>query len=199
MKRIACVAAVSALWACGGSSSASDWKALNNICAQPRAGTSDKQGTLDDEKKFLKAWSDDLYLWYSEIPSVDPAQYATALAYFNVLKTNAKTASGNPKDKFHFTYDTTVWNQLSQSGVEAGYGFQVVLLSPAPPREAVIAYTEGLPATDPNNHIQRGTHILTIDGVDLQNGTDVNTLNNGLFPAGAGETHTFVVDRKSVV
>jgi hypothetical protein len=46
--------------------------------------------------------------------------------------------------------------------------------------------------------LDRGAEVLTIDGVDLVNGSDVNTLNNGIAPATVGETHTFVVlDRGS--
>ena len=34
--------------------------------------------------------------------------------------------------------------------------------------------------------------MLKVDGVDLANGTDVDTLNNGLFPSAAG-THTLTI------
>jgi carboxyl-terminal processing protease len=39
----------------------------------------------------------------------------------------------------------------------------------------------------------RGTAILTIDGVDVANGSNVDALNNGLFPSAANQTHTFTV------
>jgi hypothetical protein len=39
------------------------------------------------------------------------------LDYFAVLKTPAITASGRPKDRFHFTYPTEVWDEMSNSGV----------------------------------------------------------------------------------
>jgi hypothetical protein len=41
--------------------------------------------------------------------------------------------------------------------------------------------------------IARGARILSVDGVDVINGTDVDTINGGLFPAGPGETHAFEV------
>lgn len=191
--------------ACGSSSpnaAPGTWQALANRCASPRTGTDpstlqpypDRQGSLDDEKAFLRAWTDDLYLWYREVPGLVAGNYATATAYFRDLRTTALTASGTPKDKFHFTYDTAVWNQLSQSGSEAGYGMEVVLISRTPPREAVVAYTEpGTPAVAASANLARGAHILKVDGVDLVNGTDTATLNAGLFPANTTTPHTFEI------
>ena len=62
--------------------------------------------------------------------------------YFDLLKTTATTPSGNPKDQFHFTYSTAEWVALSQSGVEAGYGAQLVVARSRPPRNVVVAYAE---------------------------------------------------------
>jgi carboxyl-terminal processing protease len=84
-------------------------------CAVPRTGTDpatghpypDKPGSADWEDNFLRAWTNAYYLWYAEVPDVNPATYAPA-DYFTLLKTTAVTASGNSKDKFHFTYATSV-------------------------------------------------------------------------------------------
>ena len=173
-------------------------------CAVPRTGTDpatgqpypDKPGSADWEDNFLRAWTNAYYLWYAEVPDVNPATYAPA-GYFKLLKTTAVTASGNPKDKFHFTYTTTAWEQLSQSGVQVGYGAVWAALASTPPRKFVVAYTDpGTPAAAAS--LGRGAEIVTVDGVDLVNDNTqagVNTLNAGLFPATSGETHTFgVVD-----
>ncbi len=173
-------------------------------CAAPRSGTDpatgrpypDVGGTVTDENNFLRSYSNDTYLWYSEIIDRDPALYTTP-AYFDLLKTTATTASGSPKDKFHFTFPTDEWFQLSQSGITAGYGAEWVLLRNTPPREVVVAYTQpNSPATAATAMLARGARILEVDGVDLvndntQNG--INILNAGLFPATAGEQHTFTV------
>ncbi len=79
-------------------------------CVSPRSGTDpatgrafpDVAGTSTDENMWLRSWTNDLYLWYSEVPDLNPASYTTA-DYFDVLMTSAVTPSGNPKDKFHFT------------------------------------------------------------------------------------------------
>jgi carboxyl-terminal processing protease len=192
-----------ALARCGGDEGA-PWRQLAAKCAAPRSGTDpftnkgypDQKGSLDDEKKWLRAWTDDTYLWYSEVPAVDPAAYPTALAYFDVLKTPAVTASGKPKDQFHFTYDTVQWEQLSQASVEVGYGITLAVLSQPHtlPRNYTIVYVEsGSPA---DTKVARGAQIMKVDGADLLNATDaasINTLNAGLFPATAGESHVFDV------
>jgi hypothetical protein len=171
-------------------------------CVAPRAGINpatggpfpDMAGTRTDENNFLRSLSNDTYLWYNEITDRDPALYAT-LPYFDLLKTNATTSSGQPKDKFHFTYPSDEWFQLSQSGISAGYGAQWVLLAAVPPRKVVVAYTEPNSAATAVN-LARGAEILVADGVDVINGgtqANVNTLNAAFFPSQPGETHTFTI------
>jgi len=168
-------------------------------CAAPRSGIDpftgdpylDVKGSVLDEKLWLRSWTDDLYLWYHEVPRADVRSFPTALDYFDVLRTTATTASGKPKDQFHFTYTTTDWVALSQSGIEASYGVQWALVNRVPPRKLVVAYVE--PGSPAAGIVDRGTTVTTIDGVDLANGSDVDTLNHGISPAAAGEKHTFVV------
>jgi carboxyl-terminal processing protease len=185
----------------GGGGNGNGWQAgvflpsstFDALCAAPRAGTSDRRGTAVDENNWLRSWSHELYLWYGEVTDRDPAQYSTE-NYFPLLKTSATTTSGQAKDKFHFTYDTEVWQALSQGGTSAGYGAEFAVLASTAPRRIVVAYTEaGSPAV---SQFQRGDEILQVDGVDAINGTSqavVDTLNAGLFPDAAGVAHTFMV------
>ena len=108
------------------------------MCVNPRPGTSDRSGTRADENNWLRSWTNELYLWYDEVTDRNPAQYDTP-TYFDLMKTDADTASGQPKDKFHFTYDTDDWIALSQGGTEAGYGAEFAVLAPRPPRRIVVA------------------------------------------------------------
>jgi carboxyl-terminal processing protease len=172
-------------------------------CAMPRTGVdpatnkayADQVGSVVWENFWLRSWTHELYLWYREVADRDPSLDASALTYFDTRKTTAVTSSGRAKDQFHFTYTTTDWLALSQSGVSAGYGAEFVLLAKSPPRAAVVAYTEpGSPATSAN--LTRGVRVLRVDGVDLVNDNTqagVNTLNAGLFPAATGESHSFLV------
>ena len=43
--------------------------------------------------------------------------------------------------------------------------------------------------------MMRGEKVLTVDGadIDVNDQAGVDTLNAGLFPAGAGESHTFTI------
>jgi carboxyl-terminal processing protease len=169
-------------------------------CAAPRSGIdpstmapyADVPGSVLDEKLWVRSWIDDLYLWYREVPRLDVASYKDAVSYFDDLKTPARTPSGKQKDQFHFIYDTATWVALSQSGTEASYGVQWALLAPAPPRSLLVAYIQpNSPAAAAN--LQRGARIVTIDGVDVQSGSDVDTLNKGLFPDNLNEKHMFGV------
>src|SRR5712672_1642032 len=179
----------------GGSSSGSMYSAgvylpssqFKGRCSAPRAGDlRDQPGSILDEDLWLRSWTNELYLWFSEVPDINPGS-STPATYFPLLKTPAITASGAAKDKFHFTADTAEYESFSQSGVQAGYGLDVELLAASPPRRNFIAFTEpNSPAATAN--IQRGAKIVTIDGADFANGS-ATVLNAGLFPAKTGETH----------
>lgn len=197
-----------ALSACGGGGSGGGPSAPSNSwtpgsflpsstfdarCATPRPNTSDRQGTAADENRWLRSWTNELYLWYGEVTDRDPALYTTP-QYFDLMKTTAITASGQDKDKFHFTYDTAAWLALSQGGTEAGYGVEFAILAGQPPRRIVVAFTEaGSPGA---TQFARGDEILFVDGADAVNGNTnaiVNVLNAGLFPDATNESHTFIV------
>jgi carboxyl-terminal processing protease len=173
-------------------------------CASPRSGTDpitkkaypDVAGTSTDENNWLRSWTNDLYLWYSEVPDLNPASSATPAIYFPLMKTSATTASGALKDKFHFTYQTSVWESLSQSNTDVGYGVQFDILQPTPPRKIVVAFTEaGSAATQPPASLARGATVLNVDGTDINapDSASVAKLNAGLLPAAAGESHTFQI------
>src|SRR5262245_41477616 len=50
-------------------------------CESPRTGTdpfthtayTDTKGTTVDENNWLRSWTNDLYLWYSEVPDLNPS------------------------------------------------------------------------------------------------------------------------------
>jgi hypothetical protein len=172
-------------------------------CAMPRGGTDpfnnnapypDRAGSVLYENNWLRSWTNDLYLWFDEVIDQDPASYSTALAYFDVLKTNALTPSGADKDRFHFTYPTADWNNLASAGVQAGYGPQWAIVSSRPPRNVVVAYLDpGATGTATDPTLLRGATVVSVDGERVIDGSNSTTLNNGLFPATAGESHTFEI------
>jgi len=177
----------------------------------------DVQGTLTDEMAWIASYVNTTYLWYADVPVVSSAPYVIGAtvpyvdpsdnsqstetltsnyevvdAYFNSQRSPLVTASGKPKDQFHYTYPTSTWVSLSTQGSQAGFGFEIALIEAAPPRQAVVAYTS--PGTvAATNNIQRGAQIVSINGVSVANGTDLTTLNDGLFTPVANTAYTFVI------
>ena len=179
----------------GGGGNGSDWQ--EGVFLDWR-GFYQQCGTTLDQNNFLRSYSNDTYLWYDEIVDRDPALYNDPLVYFDLLKTEQLTPSGQPKDKFHFTYDSEEWQRLSQSGVTYGYGAQWALFqdTQALTRELIVAYTEpSSPATNLALPLERGARILEVDGVSINDFTQagVEVLNAGLFPSSVGEQHVFTV------
>jgi hypothetical protein len=85
-------AAALLLAGCGGGGGGGDSSTTSHVqFSEPVAGCS-----VATQKKFVRAYLDDVYLWYREIPAVDASQYTTTGQiddYFDAL-TNL------PKDRF---------------------------------------------------------------------------------------------------
>ncbi len=164
----------------------------------PDTGTSypDSQGTALYEKHWQRSYSHDVYLWYDEIIDRDPANYGV-LEYFDLLKTEAILPSGEPKDKYHYTYPTEEYQEMMQSGITFGYGVTWVILKNSPPRDVRVAFAEdNTTATNPPANLSRGARVLSVDGIDVANADgqeNVDRLNAGFFPESAGENHSFTV------
>ncbi len=179
-----------------------------NRCAVVRTGADsrgqafpDLPGTLAQELFWLRSWTNQTYLWNTEVVDQNPGGFSDRVTYFNVLKTTALAGSGKLKDQFHFSASTADYLAQVTSAPEASYGAEVRVFSGSPPRNVRILYTSpGTPATDllaGTPKLIRGTQILTVDGIDLVNGgtsqAQIDILNNGMFPRTAGESHTFTV------
>jgi len=175
-----------------------------NFCAKPRTGIDpytgkpypDKQGSLRDELTFLRAWSNQYYLWYNEIPTnFTMSQFTDPVAYFEKLMSPV-----HDKDMYHFTYPSAEWDKLTNSGIELGYGITWSSAGPTAPRNWRVAIVEpGSPADAAG--LRRGDQLTIVDGVDFVNASDgsqVDKINAGLFPETAGATHSFTFKRGGV-
>jgi C-terminal processing protease CtpA/Prc len=178
----------------------SDDSIYKNLCAVPRTGPDsngdtflDSQGTAMHEKMWLRSWTNDTYLWYSEVDDNDPSPFSVA-DYFSQLKTNERTASESFKDNFHFSQSTEDYNQRTQSGVTSGYGISWEFVSDTSPRQVIVRYTEpNSPASLAS--VSRGYELKTINGIDFVNTTvqsEIDQINDVLFPSDAGQTFNFV-------
>ncbi|MFL0811004.1 MAG: peptidase [Agarilytica sp.] len=172
-----------------------------DLCENPREGDdpfngnrpySDQQGSTEYENFYLRSWTNETYLWYDEVEDQDPGLFSTA-DYFAQLKTFERTPSNNFKDNFHFTQDTEDYLTTTVSGETFGYGMNLVYRATVPPRDVIVRdVVPGSPADLAG--VERGMSILEVDGVDMINGNDVDTLNGGLGPDVIGESHDFVFD-----
>lgn len=186
-------------WTLGVFEDASKFK---NFCEIPRTGIDpytgraypDQAGTGNNEKFWLRSWSNDTYLWYDEIIDNNPEGY-TIPAYFAQLKTNQETESGVAKDNFHFSQSTAEWNQQNQSGSSVSYGVKLALINSAPPRKILVSYIEpDSPASAVN--LARGAEILKVNDVDVIDSNDqasIDIINAGLFPSEEGKTYQFTI------
>lgn len=179
---------------------------LSQQCAPTNllATASSRTATLDTEKRWVRSYMNEAYLWYQEVPAVDAAlaQFsntnnvtASLSAYFDALLTTTRTSSGKLKDEFSFIFPTAEWNALSQGGTTAGYGIEWILGSPTPPRNLRVAYVD--PATPAANAaVTRGARVVSINGVSIDDvtATGIATINEGAFSPRPGTTYTFVLE-----
>ncbi|MFG6414431.1 S41 family peptidase [Roseateles sp. DC23W] len=185
----------------GPSASFAQQCAANNTLAAANL----RNSTLDTEKKWVRAYFDEAYLWRDEVPRVDPTAYSSSNpydaldSYFEALKSPQRTDSGALRDRFSFTYETAKWKAMSENATEAGYGIEWSSASTTPPRRLRIAYVEpGTPAA--NASLQRGDELVSVDGTDADTPTaaGVAVLNEGLYPSTTGTSHAFVFRRNGV-
>ena len=187
-------------------------KNFANICRNPRQNNKyqDLAGDYVDENNWIRSWSHETYLWYNELPDIDPANIQDPINYFEKMKTSAVTASGNPKDSFHYTdksqntqtteegkfylRNTENYRQFSELGFSTGYGLKILVVKSTPPRKMLVAHTEPeSPAA--LKQIARGTEIIAINGIDIKNASneDYSLALSALFPQNTGEIHKFII------
>ena len=155
----------------------------------------------EDEKFFLRSFTNETYLWYDEVPDLDPTvESEGVIDYFNRLVTSRTTPNGNRVDNFHFTTSTEAFER-SRSGQTFGYGAEFITLEAtsggADGRDIRVAYVLDGENADTNG-VARGARIITIDGEDAVRGNTqaiVDVLNDALFPDTEGETHVFGFER----
>ncbi len=162
-----------------------------------------RTATLDTERRWVRSYMDEAYLWYREIPSVNTADPNFNLAsvtdsldnYFQALKSRQRTASGKLRDEFSFTYPTLAWEQLSGSGIVAGFGAEWITSDPTPTtREARVAYVDpGTPAA--TAAVTRGMTVVSINGVSINDNTAAGlaVINEGIFSPRDGQNYDFVL------
>lgn len=169
------------LSACGGGSSGTATATSSLAASSTLANQCDG---ADTEKAYLRSFVDETYLWYRDVPHLNPANYRTPQAYFADLKTAARTPGGALVDQFHWSQTTASYNSAS-SGNSLDYGIQWISQSSDVPRNFLVASVEpGSPAALAG--VRRGDKLTSVDGVNFvadntQRGVDI--INAGLSPS----------------
>jgi hypothetical protein len=123
------------LAACGGGGS--DGGGGSNSTPAPATPPSARFGastqfenvcTVEGQKRFVRSYLDEVYLWYNEIPEVDASRYSTPEDYFNALLVQTPDANGQPRDRFSTVIPSSrAQNLLQQS-------FAALQLDPSTPQ-----------------------------------------------------------------
>ncbi len=172
-KWLLCGLAAWALAGCGGGG--------NSSAGAPVAYPANSVCTPTDEKTWVRAYLDDVYLWYRDIVDVNAANYATPINYFDALLVKTK-------DRFSFAEAQTVVDAYFQSGQVIGYGATFVRASDGSLR---VAYSE------PNSParlagIDRGSRIVNING-QPEGQLGRAAFHAALYPPGVGDSNNFDV------
>ncbi len=185
---------------------------FKDFCETPRSGQNilgetftDDQGTLTDEKMWLRSWNNETYLWYDEVTDRSTQTSLKPVEYFNNLKTFETLASGQPKDDFHFSQDTETYLQRVLSEAQSGYGAQFAFRSVTGRLDQLyVLYNEpNSPASEIVNgetQLRRGAIVQSIDGVSVDRAStdrltqsELDIVFGALEPSANGETHTFTI------
>jgi carboxyl-terminal processing protease len=170
---------------------------FGNYCEVPRVGVSkvtgipfpDKRGNSNQERHFLRSWSYETYLWFEDLPDLNPITYDTPQIYFERLRSSKKTESGSFKDNFHF-YEPTENEEAWTAGITYGYGLNLKANWNIP-RSIYVTYSDtGSPAAVQG--IKRGAKIIAIDGLSVATG-NIDTLVEALYPSQVNAVHEFEI------
>ena len=127
----------------------------------------------------------DLYLWYREIPDVNPTRYATPEAYLEAVRYRPLDST------FSYIADRAASEALFSASQYAGFGF--ASLGTADGRLRLSQVFPGSPAAEAG--LLRGDAILEINGRSLADWVQSGQIGSAYGPAEAGVAGAFVIRR----
>lgn len=168
-----------------------------------------QSGTLADERNWIRAYLNERYLWYKDIPEVSASDsrynitggtawqnFARSINnYFDDQLNPKYTSTGVKVDQFSFMTTTYSWNQFAQ-GEELGYGWLLSEEGSGSSRRIWVSYV--YPGTQSGSAIQaglqRGDEIISVDDFEVNVPAYATLVDQGLFPS-RSESHKFLVKR----
>lgn len=100
------------LAACGGGGNGTAEPATPPSARFGPSGNYAGDCTLDGQKMFIRAYMDETYLWYNDIPDVPSSQYTDIPDYFYALLVRTPDANGLPRDRFSAAIPAGVAGEL---------------------------------------------------------------------------------------
>lgn len=184
MKRFSLILILAALFAagCSGGGGGGGDSSISSNTANTITDTS--VCSVTNQKTWIRAHLNDVYLWYDQIVDVDPTAYATPADYFYALLVRSQ-------DRFSFTESQASIDAFFQSGTDVGYGASFV----NDRGHLRVSYTDpGTPAVQSGNDLTRGVEITQINGtnVDLSVGLTQAQLD-ALYPTAPNVAANFTV------
>jgi carboxyl-terminal processing protease len=136
-------------------------KEVSDENSTPPPTTNPPTGTNDPIKDTVLAYSQDIYLWYNQIPSTfDPQPFADPNAIMTeIRKYSIEPGFTAPVDRWSFAIKKTEWDNIS-SGISGDFGLGVFFRSSDDLR--VKSVEEASPAGQAGIH--RGWRITKING-----------------------------------
>jgi len=166
-------------------------------------------GKLSDERQWIKAYLNERYFWYKDMPVVDPQAVRYNLTdqspqlnfsgsvfnYFQDLLNPSYTDSGSKVDQFSFTTSTDSWTRFAE-GDELGYGWLLNQQGTGSSRRIWVTYVyptteQGLAA---QSGIRRGDEIVRVDGFDVSDVENKELVDRVLAPF-TSTAYPFVIQR----
>jgi hypothetical protein len=127
LRRAACLAAVSLsalLASCGGGGSGTPAAAASFAASSafPASATLANVCTAEGQKRWVRSYLDEVYLWWDEVREVETANYSTGATYFDALLVKSLDGNGQARDRFSTSMSTTVANVMQGVAVANGPG-----------------------------------------------------------------------------
>jgi hypothetical protein len=78
--------------------------------------------TVEGQQRYVRSYLDESYLWYDQVPEVDPAKHSTVSSYFDALLVRTADTNGEPLDQFSSIRSSTEADYiqgLARAGIPA--------------------------------------------------------------------------------